>query len=89
MAEALESARDDRHPPKELLLLQRIDRFGVEAVLGRRTLYHGEMNAMIAAENVYQAYKSRAQSDNWAEWAKKNEAAARLLQEVETWQTPE
>jgi len=55
----------------EIRLLQYIDRFGVEAVTGRRTLYAYEMRRMIHAENVARAYNERNQG-NAAEWVKDN-----------------
>lgn len=38
---------------------------------------------MIVAENIINAYQSRAQSNNWAEWTHNNPAAAELLIEAE------
>ena len=71
--------------PAELLDLSYIDRFGVEAVYGRKELSYGEIRRMITAENVYQAIRSRnaAMDGNIAEWASKNKQAAKLLYEVE------
>ena len=63
-------------------VLQKIDRFGVMAVMGRPVLFFGELNRMIYAENVVAAYRSRPR-DNWAEWTDKNPVLARLLAEAE------
>lgn len=68
---------------KELDLLAKIDRFGVRAVMGRNTLYYGETRRMILAENIYNAYHARRRSENWAEWAEKNPAMAKILFELE------
>lgn len=47
-----------------------------------RTLGAGEIRRMIAADNVVKAYRSRAASDNWAQWAQKNPEMSRLLNAV-------
>lgn len=63
-------------------MLANIDRFGAQAVLGR-TLYAREIYRMRVAENIVKAYQSRAESQNWAVWAKEHPALAALLQEAE------
>ncbi len=57
----------------------------MEAVLGRKQLYHYEINAMIYAENIVIAYRSRARvnGNEWMEWAGKNPKLAALLADVE------
>jgi len=82
MADAYAHAQDTRHYSKEIALLHKVDRFGIEAILGRRILYYGEINAMITAENICLVYSSRAQSSNWAQWEKDNEDASKLLKEA-------
>lgn len=64
-------------------MLQKIDRFGVMAIMGRPVLHFGELNRMACAENILVAYRSRAKSANWAEWASNNTALANLLAEAE------
>jgi len=64
--------------PPELRLLSAIDRFGALAVLGR-SLGAGEIKRMRLAENVVAAYQSRANSTNWAVWAKENPEMNHLL----------
>jgi hypothetical protein len=63
--------------------LQKIDRFGVEAILGRKQFYYGELRRMILAENIVTAYHARAQSESWAAWAAKNPTLERILNEAE------
>ena len=63
--------------------LKRIDRFGLEAVTGRRVFYYGEIRRLIYAENVVNAYASRAQSKNWAEWTASNSRLSNILAEAE------
>lgn len=65
----------------EIDVLGKIDRFGVEAVTGRRVLSFGEIRRMIIAENIVAAYRSSLQNNNWAEWTEKNPTAAALLVE--------
>jgi hypothetical protein len=66
----------------EIDMLRKIERFGVEAILGRKQLYHGELNRMVLCENIVTAYHSR-KSSSWAEWAEKQPRAAALLAGIE------
>lgn len=67
----------------ELEKLWLIDRFGVKAVTGRDVLGFREMLFMQSAENVYKSKQANIDSDNWADWAKRNPQAAKTLAEVE------
>jgi len=72
--------------PFDLLALGYIDRFGVEAVLGRKELSAGEMKRMFTVENIVNAFQSRkaAMDDgNVAEWAKNNPFYVSILADVE------
>ena len=60
-----------------------IDRFGVEAVMGRAYLGYGEMIRIKAAEGMVTACLKKANSDNWAEWARDNPVEAKQLAEIE------
>ena len=62
----------------ELRLLNTIDRFGSQAVLGRQ-LGAGEIKRMRVAENIVSAYRSRASSKSWATWASENKDMNHLL----------
>ena len=62
-------------------MAQYIDRFGVQAVLGR-TLYLDEIKNMTIAQNTYYAYQSRAQSEDLAKWSSENPELARILSEA-------
>lgn len=64
-------------------MLGYIDRFGVEAVMGRSQLRLGEMRRMLTVENIVTAYKSRRASENWAKWADEHKFYAELLANVE------
>lgn len=66
---------------QEIRLLNYIDRFGVEAVMGRRQLGAGEIRRMLIAENIVTAYNARAKNENWAEWTERNKGLSRLLNE--------
>ena len=66
---------------REVLLLAYIDRFGVDAVMGRQ-LGAGEMRRMTVAENIVKAYRSRAKADNWAEWANLYPDLNRILEDA-------
>jgi hypothetical protein len=67
----------------ELRLLRMIDRFGVAAVMGRPTLYAGEIGKLRMAETIANAYYDRQQSDNWAAWHTSHPELAALLAEAE------
>lgn len=65
--------------PKYLLLADYIDRFGVEAVMGRRVLSAGEMRCMAVQQNIYAAFRNRERSKDWAKWANTYPEQAELL----------
>ena len=65
-------------PTDELMLGWAIDKYGVQSVYGRTLSFH-EIRMLDMADNVVRAYRERAQSENWAQWAEKNHAKARLL----------
>jgi len=72
--------------PEELILLGYIDRFGAQAILGR-TLSAREVRAMVLAENVMRAYRTRKAAQNWVEWAKQHPEDNALLNEaMKLWQ---
>lgn len=48
--------------------------------MGRPTLSAGEISVMETCERVILAHASRAAAENWVQWAKDNEADARLLE---------
>jgi len=83
MVAAYGFAIGDGQKPGELKLLESIDRFGVKAVTGRELLGYGEISRMRYCELIVSLYKSREAAPNWAEWAGKNKAAARVLNEAE------
>lgn len=47
--------------------------------MGDRVLSTGEMLRMLRAETVVKAYREREKAQNWAEWAKRNESEAAIL----------
>lgn len=71
------------HYSKEMEKLSRIDRFGIEAVTGRKVFLFGEFIRLRMAENVVNAYNSRKNAGNWAEWVTSNPRAAELLADIE------
>ena len=68
---------------QEIDTLNKIERFGLEAITGRRQFFYGELKKMIVAENIVTSYHSRAQSKNWGEWAVENKDMARILADAE------
>jgi hypothetical protein len=67
----------------EIERLKRIDRFGIEAVTGRKVFLFSDFIRMLNAENVVHAYVSRKNASNWTEWAASNPQQAELLFEIE------
>lgn len=67
------------HYSQEIDTLNKIDRFGVHAVMGRPVLYEREIRRMTVASNLVSAYRERAKSTNWVEWASSNKAISDLL----------
>ena len=51
--------------------------------MGRPYLGYNEMVRIRAAEGMNTAYLKKANSDNWAEWARDNPAEAERLAEIE------
>lgn len=70
-------------PTREILLLQYIDRFGPQAVLGR-PLYYREIRRLLMIENIQIAYKAQTASKDFAQWAKDNPKLAELLNRART-----
>ena len=69
---------DGGQMPAEIRLLREVDRFGAQAVFGR-TLGAKEIRRMMIAENIVNAYRARAASENWAAWETDNPQVAALL----------
>lgn len=71
----------------EVIDLGYIEQFGVEAVYGRRILSYGEINRMVIARNVYDAYRSRkaaaAHEGGWAKWAAEHPQTDEMLKRIE------
>ena len=78
-ARAFRYAEGDGPAPAELEGAQLVDRFGAAAVFGKDLLSVRDMRRMSTVENIVNAYRARAQSENWAEWAQANPALSRLL----------
>jgi hypothetical protein len=85
MAAALHWLEGDGLKPDELKLLDAIDRFGVQAIMGRPTLGAGEMQSMVMADNVRRAWLSRSAyrdkdgEQNWAAWAEAEPELSEVL----------
>ena len=65
----------------ELKLLANINKYGVEAVMGR-TLGHHEILCMNTAEAIVSAYNEKSTSKDWVEWSQNNPNKSRLLNEA-------
>ena len=78
MAAAYRYAEGDGPKPQELIQASYIDRFGVQAVMGRQ-LGAGEMRRMIMAENIVNAYHNRQRAADWVKWAEDYPDEAVLL----------
>ena len=82
MTDAYLYASEGQHS-KEIEQLKRIDRFGIEAVTGRKVFLFGEFIRMRIAENIVNVYASRQAAANWAEWTEANPHNAKTLADVE------
>jgi hypothetical protein len=67
----------------EIEKLRKIDRFGLEAITGRRMFYLHELQRLIYAENIVDAYASRQKSTNWVAWATSYPHLFEILGEAE------
>lgn len=83
MADALQNAKDGQYS-KELDTLSLIDRFGIKAILGRDVFYFGELQKMLAAENIHYAYHTRKRAKSWAEFANDHPKLNKILNRAET-----
>lgn len=67
----------------EMEHLIRINRFGLEAITGRRTILFSEYIRMITAENIVKAFTERMNAESWVTWQKDHPNASKLLTEAE------
>ena len=67
--------------PKEAAAIGYIEKFGVQGVYGR-PLGYWEIQHMLIVDNIINAYRSREQSDNWADWANKHKIENKILNEA-------
>lgn len=67
----------------EMEHLIRIDRFGLEAITGRRVILFHEYICMITAENIVKAFTERTNAENWTSWSNNHPEAFKLLTEAE------
>ena len=75
-------------PPWELATGRAIERFGVKAVTGRDVLTCAEIRGIQTADVIVRLFQRRAESENWAEWTKKNPRDAEILEAAQKiWQT--
>jgi hypothetical protein len=81
MAAAYAYAEGSGQAPREIILLNLVDRFGAQGVLGR-ALGAGEIRRMLTAEAVVRAYQERERSGNWAAWVREHPEKDRLLREA-------
>ena len=71
---------------RELELLDFIDRFGGQAVLGR-PIYKKELRVLILAESIRNSYQALQSAGNKAKWAASNKSAFELLEKAKSeWQ---
>lgn len=65
--------------PNELKLLRLIERYGVEAIMGRPYLGAGEIMRMQAAEKIVSLYQARQRYADWTLHARDDEAGSAFL----------
>lgn len=79
IAEAYAYAEGNGELPKELKLAQYIDRFGVEAVTGKKVLGARDIYRITVAENVVRAYADVKKASSYPAWANEHPEMAKLL----------
>lgn len=80
--EAYNFASEAKFSPT-LNMLSLIERFGLEAITGQKVFLNKELRALMTAENIVTAFRSRAASSNWVAWAESNPRLAHRLLEIE------
>ena len=78
MARAYAYAMGSGPIPKEWRLLNAIDRFGVDAVMGRQ-LYANEITRMGIVDKIITGYLAKTNSGDWAKWEQNNREWADLV----------
>jgi len=78
IADAFRWASGDGNIPHEILLAQRMDRWGVQAVMNR-PLYAYEVKRIEWSEYVVKMYNARKNTTNAAQFAEENQYALKLL----------
>ena len=77
------------HTSREILLGNLIDKFGVQAILGRAFLGAGEINKLLAAQHIVslnreaKEYRDTEGKINWVKWAQENPQGAKDLAEAQ------
>jgi len=66
----------------ELNLLHAIERFGVQAIMGRPMLYAKEIRSMLLAERVVNVIQAVNNSDDWPAFAREHPKDAALYTEI-------
>ena len=80
MAAAYAYAEGSGKKPQELIDVQLIDRFGVEAIKNRKYLTKREVESMLLSENVVNRYRERSESENYAQWVSDNKEMHKMLE---------
>lgn len=82
IADAYYYATGDGDKPRELRLLDNIQLYGVQAVLGRQ-MYYREIHKCNIARLVFNVKMKSMDTEKWAGWAEKHPDEAKLLVSVE------
>jgi hypothetical protein len=73
---------DAPNPPAGYQLITPIERYGVEAVTGCKTIAVRLYRDMLMAHNIIEAYKQRQAAESWAEWTFDNPDSSEMLEEA-------
>ena len=79
MAAAYAYAENGGPMPRELYILNCIDRFGVQPTLGKLVLGAKEIRLMAICENVVNGYRERERAEDFTKWTDANPDKSAVL----------
>lgn len=82
IADAYYFATGEGEKPREILLHEQIQAYGVQAIFSRPMYYH-ELRRCDIAYTVYSLKLKTFDTDNWAKWAEKHPDEVQILGNVE------
>ena len=69
--------------PEELAISDAIDKYGVEAITGKRILRPGLLRRIRHVRTIINAFELRKKAESWSAWGSENPELADILVEAE------